>query len=50
MDKNKIKSYAVWARRAMIEAVKDRAFKVGIEENKILPNDFARLIREGSSK
>lgn len=35
MDKNKIKSYAVWARRAMIEAVKDRAFKVGIEENKI---------------
>ncbi|MBM6820687.1 BREX-1 system adenine-specific DNA-methyltransferase PglX [Clostridium saudiense] len=35
MDKNKIKSYAVWARRAMIEAVKDRAFKVGIEANKI---------------
>ncbi|MDU2489941.1 MAG: BREX-1 system adenine-specific DNA-methyltransferase PglX [Clostridium celatum] len=35
MDKNKIKSYAVWARRAMIEAVKDRAFKVGIEEEKI---------------
>jgi len=22
----------------------------GIEENEILPNDFARLIREGSSK
>ena len=41
MDKNKIKSYAVWARRAMIEAVKDRAFKVGIEENKIL--DIERL-------
>ena len=41
MDKNKIKSYAVWARRAMIEAVKDRAFKVGIEENKI--HDIERL-------
>lgn len=41
MDKNKIKSYAVWARRAMIEAVKDRAFKVGIEANKIY--DIERL-------
>lgn len=41
MDKNKIKSYAVWARRAMIEAVKDRAFKVGIEANKI--HDIERL-------
>lgn len=41
MDKNKIKSYAVWARRAMLEAVKDRAFKVGIEENKVY--DIERL-------
>lgn len=35
MDKSKIKAFAVWARRAMIQAVQDRAFKVGIEENKI---------------
>lgn len=41
MDKNKIKFYAVWARRAMLEAVKDRAFKVGIEENKVY--DIERL-------
>ncbi|MDU6339854.1 MAG: BREX-1 system adenine-specific DNA-methyltransferase PglX [Clostridium sp.] len=35
MDKSKIKAFAVWARRAMIQAVQDRAFKIGIEENKI---------------
>lgn len=35
MDKSKIKAFAVWARRAMIQAVQDRAFKVGIEESKI---------------
>jgi type II restriction/modification system DNA methylase subunit YeeA len=35
MDKNKIKSFAVWARRNLIAAVTDRAFKIGIEENNI---------------
>ena len=35
MDKSKIKAFAVWARRAMIQAVQDRAFKIGIEEKKI---------------
>lgn len=35
MDKNKIKSYAVWARRAMIQGVSDRAHRIGIEEGHI---------------
>ena len=30
MDKNKIKSFAIWARRSLIEAVKDRAKYIGI--------------------
>ena len=36
MDKNKIKSFAIWARRSLIEAVKDRAEYIGIYEDKIL--------------
>lgn len=35
MDKNKIKSFAVWARRKLISAVSDRAKRIGISENKI---------------
>lgn len=35
MDKNKIKSFAVWARRNLISAVSDRANRIGVTENKI---------------
>ncbi|WP_404989138.1 BREX-1 system adenine-specific DNA-methyltransferase PglX [Clostridium culturomicium] len=35
MDKNKIKSFAVWARRNLIAAVSDRANIIGVYENKI---------------
>jgi type II restriction/modification system DNA methylase subunit YeeA len=35
MDKTKIKSFSVWARRNLIRAVAHRAFKIGIEKNTI---------------
>jgi type II restriction/modification system DNA methylase subunit YeeA len=35
MDKNKVKSFAIWARNNLIEKVKDRAYKIGIEDNRI---------------
>lgn len=35
MDKGKIKSFAIWARRRLIESVSDKASKVGIFENEI---------------
>ncbi|MDU1228905.1 MAG: BREX-1 system adenine-specific DNA-methyltransferase PglX [Clostridium sp.] len=35
MDKNKIKSFAVWARRKMIESVTEKAERIGITEDKI---------------
>ena len=39
MDKNKIKSFAIWARRAMIQAVSDKAYKIGIEKDRIQKAD-----------
>lgn len=36
MDKNKIKSFAVWARRNLISAVSERANRIGVTEKKIL--------------
>ena len=30
MDKNKIKSFAIWARRKMIESVTEKAERIGI--------------------
>ncbi|MBU3210062.1 BREX-1 system adenine-specific DNA-methyltransferase PglX [Clostridium algidicarnis] len=36
MDKNKIKSFAIWARRNLIGAVSERANRIGVTENKIL--------------
>ncbi|RXM79537.1 BREX-1 system adenine-specific DNA-methyltransferase PglX [Clostridium tetani] len=35
MDKNKIKVFAVWARRKLISAVSERANRIGVTENKI---------------
>lgn len=35
MDKNKIKSFAIWARRNLIAAVSEKANRIGIYENKI---------------
>ena len=35
MDKNKIKSFAIWARRNLISAVSDRANRIGVTESKI---------------
>ncbi|MDK0652940.1 BREX-1 system adenine-specific DNA-methyltransferase PglX [Clostridium perfringens] len=35
MDKSKIKSFAIWARRRLIESVSDKASKIGIFENEI---------------
>ena len=35
MDKNKIKSFAVWARRKLIEQVSEKANRLGIYENNI---------------
>ncbi len=35
MDKGKIKSFAIWARRRLIESVSDKASKIGIFENEI---------------
>ncbi|MCB2287641.1 BREX-1 system adenine-specific DNA-methyltransferase PglX [Clostridium algidicarnis] len=35
MDKNKIKSFAIWARRNLIGAVSERANRIGVTENKI---------------
>ncbi len=35
MDKNKIKSFAVWARRKMIESVTEKAERIGITKDKI---------------
>ena len=36
MDKNKIKSFAIWARRNLISAVSERANRIGVTEKKIL--------------
>ncbi|WP_434293323.1 BREX-1 system adenine-specific DNA-methyltransferase PglX [Clostridium botulinum] len=36
MDKNKIKSFAIWARRNLISAVSERANRIGVTEDKIL--------------
>ncbi|MBB6698545.1 BREX-1 system adenine-specific DNA-methyltransferase PglX [Clostridium algidicarnis] len=36
MDKNKIKSFAIWARRNLISAVSERANRIGVTENKII--------------
>jgi hypothetical protein len=35
MDKNKIKSFAIWARRNLISAVSERANRIGVLEKKI---------------
>ena len=35
MNKNKIKTFAIWARRNLISAVTGRAHRIGITENKI---------------
>ena len=35
MDKNKIKSFAIWARRNLIKAVSEKAYRIGIYEDKI---------------
>ncbi|BDR69749.1 class I SAM-dependent DNA methyltransferase [Clostridium tetani] len=35
MDKNKIKVFAVWARRNLISSVSERANRIGVTENKI---------------
>ncbi|MEG2656689.1 MAG: BREX-1 system adenine-specific DNA-methyltransferase PglX [Clostridium sp.] len=35
MDKNKVKAFSTWARNNLIEGVKDRAYKIGIENNNI---------------
>ncbi|KOC50787.1 BREX-1 system adenine-specific DNA-methyltransferase PglX [Clostridium botulinum] len=35
MDKNKIKSFAIWARRNLIAAISDKANRIGIYDNKI---------------
>lgn len=35
MDKNKIKSFAIWARRKMIESVTEKAERIGIYKDKI---------------
>lgn len=35
MDKNKIKSFAIWARRNLIAAVSEKANRIGITENSI---------------
>jgi type II restriction/modification system DNA methylase subunit YeeA len=36
MDKNKIKSFAIWARRSLIKSVSEKAYSIGIYEDKIL--------------
>lgn len=36
MDKNKIKSFAIWARRSLINSVSEKAYSIGIYEDKIL--------------
>lgn len=36
MDKNKIKSFAIWARRSLIAAVSEKANRIGIYEDKII--------------
>lgn len=36
MDKNKIKSFAVWARRNLISAVSERANRIGVTEKKMV--------------
>ena len=36
MDKNKIKSFAIWARRSLIKSVSEKAYSIGIYEDKVL--------------
>lgn len=48
MDKNKIKSFAVWARRTMLAAVCERANKLGIYEDSI--KEAVEISREFSLK
>ena len=46
MDKNKIKSFAIWARTNLIKAVKDRAEYIGIFiDKKGEYNEFRRSIK-----
>jgi hypothetical protein len=37
MDKNKIKSYSVWARKKLIKDIKEKAYEIGIEKGNIEP-------------
>ena len=39
MDKNAIKKYAVWARREMIDRVRQKAAQYGITDSAIIPAD-----------
>ena len=39
MDKNAIKKYAVWARREMIDRVRQKAAQYGITDSEIIPAD-----------
>ena len=36
MDKNRIKSFAIWARRSLIKSISEKAYSIGIYEDKIL--------------
>lgn len=36
MDKNRIKSFAIWARRSLIKSVSEKAYSIGIYEDKVL--------------
>ena len=48
MDKSLIKNYAVWARNKLIEDISQRAYELGITENKIkkpeeVSQDYIRI-------
>lgn len=36
MDKNRIKSFAIWARRSLIKSVSEKAYSIGVYEDKVL--------------
>ena len=42
MDKNKIKQFAIWARRKMMESVKEKAEAIGVYEDNILEATFVQ--------
>lgn len=42
MDKNKIKSFAIWARRSLIASVSEKANSIGIYENEIKEAKFVQ--------